>query len=370
MFQFVNFMKITKISAETYQVPVHRDMHDAIRHFNKMDVIFVRVDTDEGLQGHGFTYSIIPHGAREICSLVQTSINSLIQGMNPLNHEQVWYEMWRRMDWVGRGGIAVLAVAAVDIAIWDLKSKAAGMSLHRLLGGYRDKVPVYNTDGGWLNHSLEQLAEETSGIVRAGFRGTKIKVGKDDPAEDVERIAAVRKILGPHRTLMVDANERFTQAEAIRRARMWEEFNLFWFEEPLPAEDISGHTALKAHTSIPIALGESLFTRHQFKDYLVSNGVSIMQPDACRCGGITEWLKIAALASCHNMQISPHFVMELHLPLVAAIPNGLFVEYIPSLDAVLTKPMLLEDGYYRPSEEPGLGISWDFEKLEGFKAKA
>jgi len=370
MFQFVNFMKITKISAEIYQVPVHRDMHDAIRHFNKMDVIFVRVDTDEGLQGHGFTYSIIPHGAREICSLVQTSINSLIQGMNPLNHEQVWYEMWRRMDWVGRGGIAVLAVAAVDIAIWDLKSKAAGMSLHRLLGGYRDKVPVYNTDGGWLNHSLEQLAEETSGIVRAGFRGTKIKVGKDDPAEDVERIAAVRKILGPHRTLMVDANERFTQAEAIRRARMWEEFNLFWFEEPLPAEDISGHTALKAHTSIPIALGESLFTRHQFKDYLVSNGVSIMQPDACRCGGITEWLKIAALASCHNMQISPHFVMELHLPLVAAIPNGLFVEYIPSLDAVLTKPMLLEDGYYRPSEEPGLGISWDFEKLEGFKAKA
>lgn len=360
-------MKITKVSADLYQVPVHRDMRDAIRHFNKMDVIFVRVETDEGITGHGFTYSIIPHGAREICSVIKTSIHSLINGMNPLNNEQVWYEMWRRMDWVGRGGIAVLALAAVDIAVWDIKSKVAGVSLHRLLGGYRDKVPVYNTDGGWLNHSLDQLVEETREIVRAGFRGTKIKVGKQDPAEDVERIAAVRKILGPHRTLMVDANECFTQAEAVRRARMWEEFNLFWFEEPLPAEDISGHKALKAHTSIPIALGESLFNRHQFKDYIACDGVSIVQPDACRCAGITEWLKIAHMAACYNMQVSPHFVMELHLPLVAAIPNGLFVEYIPSLDAVLRTPMVLEDGYFRPSEEPGLGIPWDFEKLERYK---
>jgi L-alanine-DL-glutamate epimerase-like enolase superfamily enzyme len=231
-------------------------------------------------------------------------------------------------------------------------------------------VPVYNSDGGWLNQSLDQLVEETRGIVKAGFRGTKIKVGKDDPAEDVERIAAVRKVLGPHRTLMVDANERFTQAEAIRRAAMWEEFNLFWFEEPLPAEDISGHTALKAHTSIPIALGESLFNRHQFKDYVACGGVSIMQPDASRCGGITEWLKVAHLASCYNMQVSPHFVMELHLPLVAAVPNGLFVEYIPSLDAVLRQPLILEDGCFRPSEEPGLGIPWDFDKLDRYKLKA
>jgi len=363
-------MKITRIQADLSEVPVHRDMRDAIRHFNKMDVVFVRLETDEGIQGFGFTYSIIPHGAREVCSVVKASIYPLIKGMNPLNHEQVWYEMWRKMDWVGRGGIAVLAVAAVDIAVWDLKSKVAGIPLHRLLGAYRDKVPVYNTDGGWLNHSLEQLVEETRGIVRAGFRGTKIKVGKEDPAEDVERLAAVRKILGPRRTLMVDANERFTQAEAIRRAAMWEKFNLFWFEEPLPAEDISGHAALKAHTAIPIALGESLYNRHQFKDYIASDGVSIVQPDACRCGGITEWLKVAHMASCYNMNVSPHFVMELHLPLVAAIPNGLFVEYIPSLDAVLRKPMKLEDGCFRPSEEPGLGIPWDFNKLDKYKVKA
>ena len=360
-------MRISKVSSALYQIPVHREMHDAIRQFSKMDVVFAQVQTDEGASGAGFTYSIIPYGGREICSVIENSIDTLIRGMDPQDHERVWHQMWRKTDWVGRGGIAVLAVAAVDIAIWDLKAKAAGMSLHKLLGGFRDRVPVYNTDGGWLNHSLDQLVEETKRIVAAGFRGTKIKVGKDDPAEDVERIAAVREVLGPTRPLMVDANERFTHAEAIKRARMWEPYNLFWFEEPLPAEDVCGHSKVKVHTSIPIALGESLFNRHQFTDYIAQDGVSIVQPDACRCGGITEWLKIAHMADCWNMQVSPHFVMELHLALTAAIPNALFVEYIPSLDAVLTKPLQLQDGYFTPSEEPGLGIPFDWDRLAKYQ---
>jgi L-alanine-DL-glutamate epimerase-like enolase superfamily enzyme len=362
-------MKITRVKSGLYQVPVHREMHDAIRQFSVMDMVFAQVETNEGVSGLGFTYNIIPQGGRQISSLINEAISSLICDLDPRDHERVWYQMWRKMDWVGRGGIAVLAVAAVDIALWDLKSKLSGLPLHKLLGGAREKVPVYNTDGGWLNHTLQQLVDETKGIVAAGFRGTKIKVGKEDPAEDRERIAAVRQVLGPNRTLMVDANERFTHAEAIKRARMWEEFNLFWFEEPLPAEDILGHAKVKAHTSIPIALGESLFNRQQFKDYIASDGVSIVQPDCCRCGGITEWLKIAHMADCYNMQVSPHFVMELHLQLVAAIGNGLFVEYIPSLDAVLKEPLRLEDGYFHPSQEPGLGIAWDKDKLESYKVK-
>jgi L-alanine-DL-glutamate epimerase-like enolase superfamily enzyme len=360
-------MRITKVWADLYRVPVHREMRDAIRHFSEMDIIFAHVETEEGVSGCGFTYSIIPHGAREICSVISHSMDPLIHGLDPRDHEQIWSQMWRKTDWVGRGGIAVLAVAAVDIAIWDLKAKLASMPLYRLLGGARREIPVYNTDGGWLNHTIDQLVEETKKIVESGFRGTKIKVGKDDPAEDTERIAAVREVLGPHRTLMVDANERFTSAEAIKRARMWEAYNLFWFEEPLPAEDILGHARLKEHTSIPIAAGESLFSRYQFRDYIAADGVSILQPDACRCAGITEWLKIAHMADCHNMQVSPHFVMELHLPLVAAVPNGLFVEYIPSLDAVLKERLTLTDGCFTPSETPGLGIPFDWEELKRFR---
>jgi L-alanine-DL-glutamate epimerase-like enolase superfamily enzyme len=359
-------MRIEKVWAEIHRIPVHREMHDAIRHFSKMDLVFAHVETDEGGVGSGFTYSIISYGAREVCSLINDGLAELVRGLDPRDHELVWNRMWRMVDWVGRGGIAVLAVAAVDIAIWDLKSKLANMPLYRLLGGARKSVPVYNTDGGWLNHSVKQLMEETKQIVAAGFRGTKIKVGKNDPAEDVERIAAVREVLGPNRILMVDANERFTSAEAIRRARMWEPYNLFWFEEPLPAEDLLGHAALRAHTSIPIALGESLFTRFQFRDYIATGGASIVQPDACRCGGITEWLKIAHMADCHNMQVSPHFVMELHLSLVSAISNSLFVEYIPSLNPVLTRPLELKDGCFTPSEEPGLGIPFDWQKLRSF----
>ena len=360
-------MRIERVWSELYRIPVHREMHDAIRHFSKMDLVTVHIETDEGLCGMGFTYSIIPFGAREVCSLVNRGVGELIHHMDPRDHEQIWTRVWRQVDWVGRGGIAVLAVAAIDLAIWDLKSKAAAMPLYRLLGGARRCIPVYNTDGGWLNHSIEQLVEETKQIVAAGFRGTKIKVGKDDPAEDTERIAAVREVLGPHRTLMVDANERFTAAEAIRRAQMWQPHNLFWFEEPLPAEDILGHATLKAHTSIPIAVGESLFNRFQFRDYIATGGVSIVQPDVCRCGGITEWLKIAHMADCHNMQVSPHFVMEMHLPLVAAIPNSLFIEYIPSLDPVLTQPLQLADGCFIPSETPGLGVPFDCDRLRSFK---
>lgn len=360
-------MRIEKVRAEVYRIPIHREMQDAIRKFSKMDVVFAHIQTDQGIAGSGFTYSIIPFGTREICSMINFGIGDLIRHMDPRDHERIWGHMWRQLDWVGRGGVAVLAIAAVDIALWDLKAKLVNMPLHRLLGGARDRVPVYNTDGGWLNHSIEQLVEETKQIAAAGFRGTKIKVGKQDPSEDSERIAAVREVLGPHRTLMVDANERFTSAEAIRRAHMWESFNLFWFEEPLPAEDILGHANLRAHTTIPIALGESLFTRFQFRDYLATGGVSILQPDACRCGGITEWLKIAHLADCHNMQVSPHFVMELHLPLVAAIPNSLFVEYIPSLNPVLSRPLELVDGCFVPSDEPGLGIPFDWERLRSFR---
>jgi L-alanine-DL-glutamate epimerase-like enolase superfamily enzyme len=360
-------MRIKRVSAEIYKVPVHREMRDAIRHFSTLDLVFAHIETEEGVVGSGFTYSVIPFGAREVRSLIEHGLGPLIQEMDARDHELLWNRMWRRVDWVGRGGIAVLAIAAIDIGIWDLKSKIADMPLYRLLGGARRQIPVYNTDGGWLNHSIEQLVEETERIVAAGFRGTKIKVGKEDPAEDAERIAAVRQILGPHGTLMVDANERFTSAEAIRRARMWEKCDLFWFEEPLPAEDILGHAILKAHTAIPIAVGESLFSRFQFRDYIATGGVSIVQPDACRCAGITEWLKIAHMADCHNMQVSPHFVMELHLPLVAAIPNSLFVEYIPSLDAVLTEPLKLNNGCFEPSETPGLGIPFDWGRLRSFK---
>ena len=361
-------MKITRISANYFQIPAHREMRDAVRHFSRLDLVLARVETNDDVSGLGFTYSVFHHGAREIASFINHSLNELATGHDPRNHEALWHRMWRSTDWVARGGIAYLALAAVDIALWDIKSKLANMPLYRLLGGYRDRVPAYNTDGGWLNHTIEQLVEETRQIVAAGFHGTKIKVGKEDPMEDRERIAAVREVMGPHRRLMVDANEGFTAAEAIRHAQMWEDLNLFWFEEPLAPEDVSGHAQLKAHTSIPIAVGENLHTRQQFKEYIAADAVSIVQPDVCRAGGITEWLKIAQLADCHGLQVSPHFVMELHLPLVAAIPNGLWVEYIPALNNALRAPWRFEDGYFRPSEEPGLAIPWDFEKLERYKA--
>ena len=200
----------------------------------------------------------------------------------------------------------------------------------------------------------------------AGFGGSKIKVGRPLP-EDVARLAAVRGAVGDNFEIFVDANQAFTVDEAIRRARRYEQFDIGWLEEPLPADDLGGHARLSAATSLPIAVGESLYSLLHFREYLQANACSIVQVDAARIGGITPWLKTAHLAESFNIAVCPHFLMELHVSLCAAVPNARWLEYIPQLDAITTRAMAIEGGYARPSEEPGLGISWDFAALEAMR---
>ena len=162
---------------------------------------------------------------------------------------------------------------------------------------------------------------------------------------------------------MVDANQAFTVGEAIRRARHYTELDLAWFEEPLPAEDIDGHVRLARSTTLPIAVGESLYHPSHFREYLQRGGCSIVQADVARIGGITPWLKVAHLAETFNMPVCPHFLMELHVGLCAAVPNAAWVEYIPQLDDITTSRLAIADGYAIPSSEPGLGIAWDWEAI-------
>jgi L-alanine-DL-glutamate epimerase-like enolase superfamily enzyme len=192
-------------------------------------------------------------------------------------------------------------------------------------------------------------------------------VGKADAQEDVERLDAVRAAVGPSVHLMVDANQSMTLAEAKRRARLYEPFDLFWFEEPLPAEDISGHAQLMASTSLPIAVGESLYSPSHFREYLVMGACSIVQVDVARIGGITPWLKTAHLAESFNVKVAPHFLMELHVSLAAAVPNSLYVEHIPQLRSLTTRNITIEHGFAVPSSEPGLGIAWDRDALAARK---
>jgi L-alanine-DL-glutamate epimerase-like enolase superfamily enzyme len=225
-------------------------------------------------------------------------------------------------------------------------------------------VPVYDTEGGWLHHSIEELVEGALATRRAGFRGVKLKVGKPQLHEDVERLSAVREAVGPALQIMVDANQSMTAAEAIRRAAAFEPLRLAWLEEPLPADDLNGHRRLAAATSIPVAVGESLYSIGQFREYLAAGAASIVQVDVARVGGITPWLKVAHLAEAFNVVVCPHFLMELHVSLVAAIPNGAFVEHIPQLRAITSSELQIEDGFALAPDAPGIGIDWQNDAVD------
>lgn len=192
----------------------------------------------------------------------------------------------------------------------------------------------------------------------------KLKVGKTRIEEDVERLRAVRDAVGPALDIMVDANQSMTGAEARRRAAAFEPIGLSWFEEPLPADDVEGHATLARSTSIPVAVGESLYSAAQFREYLARGAASIIQVDVARVGGITPWLKVAHLAETFNVHVCPHFLMELHVSLVAAVPNGRYVEHIPQLRAITSSELTIRDGYAVAPDQPGLGIDWDPDAIE------
>ena len=233
-----------------------------------------------------------------------------------------------------------------------------------MAGGAQARVPVYTTEGGWLHHPQQQLVDEAHAAKAAGFKGCKIKVGKPSIGEDVARLSAVRAAVGDSFEVMVDANQAFTVAEACRRAHAYEALMLGWFEEPLPAEDLGGHVELAAKASMPIAVGESLYHPAHFREYLERGACSVVQVDCARIGGITPWLKVAHLAETFNVPVCPHFLMELHVSLSAAVPNGAWVEYIPQLDSITTSRMAMQDGHALPPDAPGLGIDWDFAAID------
>jgi L-alanine-DL-glutamate epimerase-like enolase superfamily enzyme len=262
------------------------------------------------------------------------------------------------------GAITSLALAAIDTALWDLKCRRAGLPLWRCAGGAQPRVPVYTTEGGWLHHPRAQLVDETRAAKAQGFRGAKIKVGRPSIAEDMARLSAVREAAGDAFEIMVDANQAFTVAEARRRAHAFSPLMLAWLEEPLPAEDLGGHVELASVATMPIAVGESLYHAAHFREYLERGECSIVQVDCARIGGITPWLKVAHLAEAFNAPVCPHFLMELHVSLSAAVPNGAWVEYIPQLDDVTTSRMAMADGYAIPPDTPGLGIDWDWQAIE------
>ncbi|MED7953205.1 mandelate racemase/muconate lactonizing enzyme family protein [Streptomyces sp. BE303] len=354
---------ITTATALLADIAVETDRTDAVQAFVKQETILVEIATTDGLRGTGYSYTI-GTGGSSVLSLLNDHLLPLLGGQDARNVEALWQRLFAATRSTTTGAITSLALAAVDTALWDLRCKRAGEPLWRLAGGHRPQVPVYDTEGGWLHLTTDELVKSALTAREAGWAGVKIKVGKPHAAEDAERLRAVREAVGPTLHIMTDANQSQNASSALRLARALEPYDPYWLEEPLPADDISGHARLAAATRIPVAVGESMYSLAQFRTYLEAGAASIVQVDAARVGGITPWLKVAHLAESHNVQVCPHFLMELHVSLAAAVPNGAFVEYIPQLRAVTRTELAVHHGMAVAPDTPGIGIDWDMDAID------
>lgn len=336
---------------------------DAIQSFVSQETPILRITDADGAVGTGYSYTIGTGGHAVMALLARTFAPALI-GSEADGIEKIWRDLLFLTHATSVGAITSIALAAVDTALWDLRARRLGLPLHLLAGGAQESVALYTTEGGWLHLEQSALVEDALKAQAAGFSGAKLKVGRK-LHEDVTRIAAVREAVGPGFEIFVDANQAFAVDEAIRRARAYEPLDLGWLEEPLPADDIEGHRRLSAHTSLPIAVGESLYSPAHFREYLERHACSVVQVDVGRIGGITPWLKVAHMAECFNIAVCPHFLMELHVALCAAVPNARWVEYIPQLDAITECGMTIRGGRAVPSADPGIGIAWDWTAIQG-----
>jgi len=335
---------------------------DAIQSFVSQETPIVRITDADGAVGVGYSYTI-GTGGMSVMKLLELTLAPAIIGRDAYDIEKIWRDLLFLTHATTVGAITAIAMAAIDTALWDLKAKKLGLPLHILAGGAQKAIPLYTTEGGWLHLEQSALVEDALRAKADGFAGAKLKVGRPIH-EDVKRISAVREAVGPGFEIFTDANQAFAVDEAIRRARAYEPLDIGWLEEPLPADDIEGHKRLVEHTSLPIAVGESLYSHLHFREYLERHACSIVQVDVGRIGGITPWLKVAHMAECFNIAVCPHFLMELHVSLCAAVPNARWVEYIPQLDDLTSEGMTIRDGKAIPSDAPGLGIAWDFEAID------
>jgi L-alanine-DL-glutamate epimerase-like enolase superfamily enzyme len=335
---------------------------DAIQSFVSQETPIVRIMDSDGAVGIGYSYTIGAGGYSIVELLARTLAPALI-GRDAEMVEKIWRDLLYLTHATSVGAITSLALAAIDTALWDLRCRKAGLPLHVMAGGARDKIRLYTTEGGWLHLPTESLVADALQAKGAGFGGSKIKVGRT-VSEDVERLGAVRAAVGPSFEIFTDANQAFNVDEAIRRARLYEPTDIGWFEEPLPADDLDGHIRLSNSTTIPIAIGESLYSVLHFREYLQRGACSVVQVDVARIGGVTPWLKVAHLAETFNVAVCPHFLMELHVALCCAVPNARWLEYIPQLDDITTERMQIQEGFALANASPGLGIVWDFEAIE------
>ncbi|WP_458189562.1 mandelate racemase/muconate lactonizing enzyme family protein [Haladaptatus sp. NG-WS-4] len=366
-------MKIEEVESLVVSIPLQEPVAFATRVVEERDHTIVYVRTEDGTEGVGYTLGY--GGADVVAQAIESILVPMIEGEDPRDTARLWRKMFDGTVQIGRKGVMVRAISCIDTALWDIKAKAAGMPLYKLLGGHADTVPAY-ASGGYYREGkgLEDLREEMKTYVDRGHDVVKMKVGRKPIEEEVERVRVAREAIGPDRTLLMDANGKWkNKQEAVRACRKFAEYDPYFIEEPVMPDSLDLYHEVNEALDYAVAGGELEFSRYGFADLLREDAVEIVQPDVSVVGGVTEWMRVANMAACHDIPVAPHYNWDLHIQLLAAIENGLWIEYfyrdsdVKAFDDVLEHPVEPEDGMIQLPQRPGHGVELDCDALDEFR---
>src|SRR6266699_6752549 len=317
-------MKITSIDSYVLTIPTPQPM---ARNYAAQKLVVADISTDEGVTGLGYSLVFGGGGAEAVHAYLETRLKPALIGEDPLFVERLWEKMFRTDMGMKKQGVVAYALSALDIGLWDIAGKVAGLPLYKLWGAVTDRIPAYGS-GGWSNYSEKELIAEAEKYAALGCKYYKMKIHHPDPRENRKRGEAVRRALGERVRMMVDVNQRLDVLGNIRQAALLEDLDLVWYEEPVLADDIAACAEVSENIGIPVATGENNYTRYEFRELIERRAARYLMPDVCRANGYSETLRIGRLAAAHSVAVSPHVVHELSLHIVGALANGFLVEFI------------------------------------------
>jgi L-alanine-DL-glutamate epimerase-like enolase superfamily enzyme len=353
-------LRITGLETDVLRFPPGKPFADAIHDFgSESGGVALRLRTDAGITGWAYSsFGTIAGGPRVVQTVLEQEVKPVLMGQDPAFPKRLRTELWKAIEYNGVQGVAQFAIAAADIALWDILGKASGLPVYKMLGACADRIHAYSMCG-WYHPNdadLTQFKQAVSGAFEEGFHAVKIKVGRASLDDDIARINAAREIAGKDRRIMVDANQVFNLKEATRRGRVYQQMNCYWYEEPLPPYDHAAYAELARELDIPIATGENEYTKYAYADLIARHGADIVQPDNRRSGGVSEWMEIAAIASGFGLDVASHGGGVTNLHMLLAMPNAIYIESgsLKGQSSSL-EPLRMVDSQMLAPETPGMG---------------